>query len=467
MAKVAIIIRTRNEERWISRCLKMVYGQTFTDFEIVVVDNHSSDNTVAIARKFPVRLLTIDQFRPGLAINMGIRAVDSEYIACLSAHCIPRDENWLAALVRNMDLPRVAGVYGRQLPFQYSSDLNKRDLLITFGLDHRIQTKDSFFHNANSLIRRSVWNEIPFDENMTNIEDRAWGKAVVEAGYQIAYEPEAAVYHYHGIHQDQDRQRARSVVRIMEALHGVDHEPIPPGFGPETMSVAVVLPVLGEPVFVSGVSLLERAIRQVQESRFVSRVVVIAEHPDALAIARGLGISVIERPAFLTEPGVTIEEVMQYALAEAEKDGSLFDAAIFANYLYAFRPQDYFDELIVRFARSGADSVVPSLKDYQCCWVERDGRLERVDSGFQPRQLRPPLQKGYVGIGCMTSSEFVRQGRLLGDSIDLIPFEDPWYSMKAGDKFGEAVIREAFERGVDLFGPGAHAQIGSPLVERA
>src|SRR5438132_10717719 len=366
MAKVAIIIRTRNEERWIGRCLKIVFRQSFRDFEVVVVDNHSTDNTVAIARKFPVRVMTIEEFGPGGAINLGIRAVDSEFIACLSAHCIPRDDDWLAALVRNMDQPRIAGVYGRQLPFQYSSDLNKRDLLITFGLDHRIQTKDSFFHNANSLIRRTVWERLPFDENVTNIEDRAWGKAVTEAGFQIAYEPDAAVYHYHGIHQDQDQQRARNVVRIMEALHGLDQDAIPPGFGAETMSVGAFLPVVGEPVSVGDENLLARTIRQARAARFIGRIFVVADHPDAVAVARRLGVSVIDRPSSLAEPGVTIEEVMQYALAEAERQDEVFDAAIFANYLYAFRPPDFFDELIVRFARSGVDSVVPTLNDYQC-----------------------------------------------------------------------------------------------------
>ncbi|MDO8631202.1 MAG: hypothetical protein Q7R41_11980, partial [Phycisphaerales bacterium] len=160
-----------------------------------------------------------------------------------------------------------------------------------------------------------------------------------------------------------------------------------------------------------------------------------------------------DRPSGLAEPGVTIEQVMQYALAAAERENDVFDAAIFANYLYAFRPGDFFDELIVRFARSGVDSVVPTLNDYQCCWVDHGGRLDRVDSGFRPREMRSPLQRGFVGLGCITSTEFIREGRLLGDSIDLIPFGDPWYSLKAGDRFGDAIVRQAFEQGVELFGP--------------
>ena len=140
MPRVAIVIRTRDEERWIGRCLKIVYRQDIADFEVVVVDNGSTDHTLEIARKYPVRIMSVDEFRPGHALNVGIRSSDSEFIACLSAHCIPRDEQWLGALVRNMQSPRIAGVYGRQLPFSYSSDLDKRDLLITFGLDRRDQT---------------------------------------------------------------------------------------------------------------------------------------------------------------------------------------------------------------------------------------------------------------------------------------------------------------------------------------
>lgn len=451
MAKVAIIIRTKNEERWISRCLKMVFAQSFADFEVVVVDNRSTDHTVEIARRFPVRVLDIDAFRPGLALNMGIRATQSDYVACLSAHCIPRDTEWLAGLVRNMDVPSVAGVYGRQLPFAYSSDLNKRDLLITFGLDHRVQTKDSFFHNANSLIRRAVWDRIPFDETMSNIEDRAWGQAVVDAGLQLAYEPDAAVYHFHGIHQDRNQDRARNIVRIMEALHGLDHEQIPEGFGPGTMHVLALLPVQGPPLSIAGHNLLDRCIRQVQAADFVSKVAVIAEEPGAQALARERGVLVVPRPPALGAPDVSVERVLQHALKSCEEHADHFDAVVYVNYLYPFRPADFFDELVVRFARSGVDTVIPTLKDYQPAWTEADGKLVRVDTGLLPRGMRAPLQKGIIGLGCITSSEFLRQGRLFGESIDLIPFDKTLFSLKVGEPFAHAVAAMALERGVELF----------------
>ena len=60
-------------------------------------------------------------------------------------------------------------------------------MLLIFGLDRKYQIKDSFFHNANSIIRRTAWNTISFDENVTNIEDRIWAQEVLDKNYKIMY----------------------------------------------------------------------------------------------------------------------------------------------------------------------------------------------------------------------------------------------------------------------------------------
>ena len=144
-------------------------------------------------------------------------------IVLLSAHCIPTDELHIQDLV-NFDDPSVAGVYGRQLPLTYSDDGDIRDLLITFGQDRRVQVKDCFFHNANSAIRRDIWEKIPFDPSVTNIEDRIWAGEVIKAGYKLIYEPEAAVFHYHGIHQTQSPTRAASTVKVLRAMDEVQDD---------------------------------------------------------------------------------------------------------------------------------------------------------------------------------------------------------------------------------------------------
>ena len=126
--KISIIIRTKNEEKYISRCLKKISQQTLKDFEIIIVDNNSSDLTVKKASLFTKKIIKIKKFLPGKAINDGIRLSKGKIIVITSAHCIPVN-NSLKNLVKDLSDKKVAGVYGRQEPMKYTSDFDKRDLL--------------------------------------------------------------------------------------------------------------------------------------------------------------------------------------------------------------------------------------------------------------------------------------------------------------------------------------------------
>ena len=48
--KVSIIIRSKNEEKWIGLCLSMIYKQTYQNFEVILVDNNSTDKTIQKAK---------------------------------------------------------------------------------------------------------------------------------------------------------------------------------------------------------------------------------------------------------------------------------------------------------------------------------------------------------------------------------------------------------------------------------
>ena len=220
---VSVIIRTRNEERWIGRCLLAVTHQSLVDVEAVLVDNESTDRTREIAREYRIKECSISrgEFTYGRALNLGIQKSLGRYVAILSGHCIPADNYWLAKLLANFQDPGVAGVYGRQEPMLDTSSVDKRDLWTTFGIERRVQRKDPFFHNANCMIRRSVWERQPFDETVNGVEDRVWAKQVLADGYTIVYEPAASVFHHHGIHQGRDDHRADRVVQVIEMnLHG-------------------------------------------------------------------------------------------------------------------------------------------------------------------------------------------------------------------------------------------------------
>lgn len=217
---MSVVIRSRNEAHWIDRCLRAVRHQRRPVEDIILVDNASTDDTVAIARQYGAHILHItpEAFTYGRALNLGIAAARFEVVAMLSAHCVPVDELWAdylsVHLGENSD-PLICGVYGRQEPLPDSSAMDARDLWTTFREERQVQRKDYFFHNANSAIRKSRWERHPFDEEIHGVEDRAWAKQMLALGNRILYEPSARVYHQHGIHQGRNEGRARRVAQAI------------------------------------------------------------------------------------------------------------------------------------------------------------------------------------------------------------------------------------------------------------
>ena len=83
----------------------------------------------------------------------------------ISGHCIPKNNKWLGNFVRNLKSKNIAGCYGKQEPLDISNPYDVRDMYYLFGKDKKIQTKDPFFHNANSIIKKNVWKKFKFQEN--------------------------------------------------------------------------------------------------------------------------------------------------------------------------------------------------------------------------------------------------------------------------------------------------------------
>jgi rhamnosyltransferase len=433
--KISLIIRTRNEERWIGACLRGVMSQTEQDFEVVLVDNASVDRTVDKARAHDVRIVTIDHYRPGAALNVGIRASSGKYIVCLSGHCIPVDEHWLAQLTAGFDDETIAGIYGRQEPLAFSSDEDKRDLLITFGLDRRFQVKDTFFHNANSAIRRDLWERFPFDEKATNIEDRIWAHQVIGAGYRLLYEPSASVYHHHGIHHQGNAERAASTVRTLERMGVPTLDSSSKVIDVDDLEVIAVIPVRDPSPTLAGRPLYQYTIEHAAHAERIDRVFVATPDPNVARDAIEHGAEV----PFLTSRenarfDVILEKLMQYVLNELEARGVNPDVFVMLEPTYPFRSGALIDELIGDFVSRGLDTIIPAREDYNSCWVQQGGAYKRVDEGYLPLQFKKPVFTGLKGLCCVTSPLVIRSGQLFGEKVGIYKVNDPIATLEVASK---------------------------------
>jgi rhamnosyltransferase len=447
--KISIIVRTHNEERWIGHCLGAIFSQDFDNFEVILVDNNSTDHTVEVAKRYPIStIVKIDKFFPGKALNDGIRNSTGNHIVCISAHCIPKDKYWLQNLYNNFnDNEKLAGVYGRQLPLSFTSDADKRDLVIAFGQDKKTQVKDYFFHNANSMLPRAIWEKFPFEEEATNIEDRIWGKLVIEAGYEIIYEPSASVYHYHGLHQhDNSSNRAKSIATILDKLDKDSAGDLPESIKPENAIFVAILPILGKQKFVDGVDLLQQSLDYIKNEKYVDSVYIISDEDSVERVAKKNKVGFIKRPRGLKDSNLSLEKVLKYSLQCIEEDNIFPEGIVYINYLFPFRPNKLVDTLIFDLQYKGLDSVFSSYIDYGNYWKEADdGNFIQTGESLAPRNIKHPLYRALYGVGCVTVSSVIRSEKLIGDKVGMYPLNKLLYTLRLDKETPPELITSGIE----------------------
>jgi GT2 family glycosyltransferase len=211
--RVTVVIPNWNGKRFLSTCLASLRRQSFEDFETILVDNGSTDDSVAfVSGNFPeVRVLPLSENGGfSVAANAGIKGSRTEYVALLN-NDTEADPDWLGALIRAADSYPEAGSFASKLV-----DFNDRrildgagDVLRRSGLPYRLghgepdrgqYAETAFVFGAcagAALYRRSMLDEIGlFDEDFfANCEDGDLSFRAQLAGYRSLYVPESVVYH--------------------------------------------------------------------------------------------------------------------------------------------------------------------------------------------------------------------------------------------------------------------------------
>ncbi len=204
--KVSIIILTRNADYFIKRLMISVFAQDYIGkYEVIVIDSSSEDKTIEIVKKYPARIVTINpkDFGHGKTRNLGAKIAKGEYLVFLTHDAIPRNKKWLSELVKDLKKKNIAGVFGRQIARAEAVPMEKFFYFKMYGdkthlwSKNNIQYDEVVFSNANSAIKRSFLLKYPFPEDILMSEDREWGLAMIEKGYNILYQSSAMVTHSH------------------------------------------------------------------------------------------------------------------------------------------------------------------------------------------------------------------------------------------------------------------------------
>ena len=225
--KVSVVVRTYNEARHLPDLLKGIRSQIASgiDVEIVLVDSGSTDETLSIADRFQCLIEHIrkEEFSFGRSLNIGCKAATGDILVIVSGHCIPANQNWLANIVAPLATGQAALVYGRQIGDDSSRFSECMIFDKYFPATSKLPQSGFYCNNANSALLRSAWEQNPFDEDLSGLEDMHLAKRLTKQGMKIGYVADAVVYHLHQENWSRIKNRfereAIALQHIMPEVH--------------------------------------------------------------------------------------------------------------------------------------------------------------------------------------------------------------------------------------------------------
>jgi len=219
--KISYCIITYNEEKNIEECLKSIFSQDYPKekLEVILVDDNSTDRTVQIAKKFPVRIFYNGKKDADLSMTIGFSNATGDFYHAMGADMRLRGRKWFKKMVKplvenpdiSLSLTKYYSHKNESLITKYlSKDPLQRDLVYQFftpGIEETISEQKEGYYLCDYSINKippqihGLYRIITMKEIMKELKiwyDMGNLVSLVKKGYsKVAYVPEAGLYHFH------------------------------------------------------------------------------------------------------------------------------------------------------------------------------------------------------------------------------------------------------------------------------
>jgi len=209
MTKISAILVAYNEEKDIGKTIDSLLAQSYKDFEIIIVNNASTDKTAEVAGKYTAKIISVDKNRgPGGGRNFGAAHATGEIIAFLDGHILT-EPDLFANAVRLFDTYRDVGAWGgptltpKDDPFfAQACGIVLGSWPGTFAMSNRYKkgelnanSGELFVTSANFFIRRTDFEKTSgFALDMYGGDDPEFFERLSAQGTKIGYSPDLFVY---------------------------------------------------------------------------------------------------------------------------------------------------------------------------------------------------------------------------------------------------------------------------------
>ena len=196
---ISVIIPAYNEERNIAACLSSIFESSYSNFEVIVIDDNSNDQTLNIIDKFPCKVIKMEKNAgQARARNLGVHASHGDILIFLDAD-IAVEKDTLAQMVESLqNKPNVSALFGS---FQKNT-ISNNFFTVYKNLRHHFTHQNSRKYAATfcggfGAMRRNVFIEIGgFNEKFRFLEDIELGYRLYKQNHKIYLDKNIQVTHH-------------------------------------------------------------------------------------------------------------------------------------------------------------------------------------------------------------------------------------------------------------------------------
>jgi len=201
--KFSIIMRSCNDAAVIKDTLKMLFSQTEKNFELINMDNASTDGTQEIVKKYnqngKIFNVPAGSYVPGRVLNEAISLAEGEILVFLNSDATPADEWWLARLTDCLEKGGHVATYSRQVARGNALLPVRVDYMRAYPPRENESKTVMFSLAAAAIYKKSLEKNKFYETGAGYSEDVEWAYRMLQKGYSIGYAPDSRVLHSHNL----------------------------------------------------------------------------------------------------------------------------------------------------------------------------------------------------------------------------------------------------------------------------
>lgn len=452
MVKVTVYIPTYNYGKYIDRAIQSVLKQTMSDWELIVIDDGSTDNTMEILAKYKEnkKIRIIEQKNKGLNItnNIALRLANGRYIIRLDADDY-FDENILLILSNILDTkPEIGLVY----PDYYHIDENDEiiESIRRKKISEEVELLDLPAHGACTMIRKEYLLEVGGYQEEFSCQDGydIWLKLIKQ--YK-PYNVNIPLFYY--------RQHPASLTRkqkkILDTRRQIKKQFVEKKHNGKRPRVLGIIPVVKRSIYspaepfkdLAGKPLLWYTLNELKNTKVLDKVVITSDDDEILAYGKNFpDIELFKRPAELSKINTSTIDIAKHILTCLQETLDYEPDAVCILYITTpLRKAQHIEKAVDTMVIFGVDSVISVKEELGSLYQHRRfGLIPVADRMGNIRIEREAIYKENGAI-YLSRSHVINAGHLLGKKcghIIMLPEESIKISSEFDLWMAEKIIKD-------------------------